>query len=203
MKYFSVGVIVVVFLLAGFLSGQYSDFFVELLDGNRAVGMLSYFFLTILAIVVAPLTSIPLIPIIVSVWGVFWSVTLSVAGWFAGSMIAFGIARKFGAPVVDKLAFVKDKKDILADIPEQKLFWYLILLRVTVPVDILSYALGLFTNVGWKLFAVTTLIGITPVIVILAQAGKFPIQVQILLVGLAVLLLVAGWLILKKKKSRN
>lgn len=202
MKYFSAGVIIIMFLVAGFVSGQYTEFFRYFLGEHRLVGMGVYFLATILAIVAAPLSSIPFIPIMVTVWGVFWTVILSIAGWFVGSMLAFGIARKFGAPVVKKLASIENHQNLLKNIPEKRLFWYLLFLRITVPVDILSYALGLFTHISWRLFAVTTLIGIIPTIILLAKVGTFPIEYQVILAVLAVCLLVIGWKVAGKAKQQ-
>ena len=189
------------FLVAGFVSQQYTEFFGYFLGEHRLVGMGAYVLVVILAIVAAPLTSIPFIPIMVTVWGVFWTVVLSIGGWFAGSMLAFWIARKFGAPMVRKLVSLEGQKNLLKNIPESKLFWYLIFLRMTVPVDILSYALGLFTNISGRLFAITTFIGVIPVIILLAKLGTFPIEYQVISVVSAVALLAIGWHAVKKNKK--
>lgn len=199
-KYIPAVAIVAIFILSSFISQEYSEALRENISQYGFFGILVYFIAVVLAVVVAPLTSIPLIPIIVSSWGVLTTVIVSIIGWTIGSMIAFWVARKFGVPVVEKMISITDnKKFFYKNISEEKMFWYLIFLRIIIPVDILSYMLGLFTNISWKLFIITTFIGVIPVIYVLAVFGSFPIKYQVIiaLVGLSFLALI----ILIKKKS--
>jgi uncharacterized membrane protein YdjX (TVP38/TMEM64 family) len=171
-----------VFLLSSFVSQEYSDFLGNFILGHKILGIVAYIIAVILAIVVAPLTSIPFIPLVVGYYGVFWTVVLSVISWTIGSLAAFWIARRFGVPVVEKLVPINEKRKIFyKNIPEKRLFWYLIFLRIIIPVDILSYMLGLFTNISWKIFAVTTFLGVIPAIAFLSLFGNVPVEYQFIL----------------------
>ena len=68
------------------------------------------------------------------------------------------------------------------------LFWTVVFLRMTVPVDILSYALGLFSTISARSFFVATIIGVTPFAFMFAYVGTLPPYTQILALGLAGLL---------------
>lgn len=46
--------------------------------------------------------------------------------------------------------------------PQKYLCWPIVLLRMAVPVDMLSYLLGLFKDLSWKVYGFATLLGITP-----------------------------------------
>jgi len=205
-RYLPAILIVAVFILSSFLSQQYSGSLEEIILQYKIQGIFIYMIVVILAIVVAPLTSIPFIPVVVGSWGIFWTVTASIISWTLGSMAAFWVAKKFGVPIVKKLVSVTDKKKLFyEDIPEEKIFWYLLFLRIIVPVDILSYMLGLFTDISWKLFTTTTLLGVIPVILFLSIFGYFSVKYQIILF-LAGISLLALFLIIKKmvkRKSRD
>lgn len=169
-----------IFVFSAFLTQQYTETLQELIMGYDFAGIILYILAIILAIVVAPFTSIPLIPLAVSLWGIFWTVIISVFGWTLGSMLAFWIARKYGSGIVRRFVSLEKIKENYKHIPENNLFWYLIFLRAVTPVDILSYALGLFTDIGWKIYFFTTLLGVIPATVILAYLGSVPVHYQII-----------------------
>ena len=201
-KYIPAIIIIIFFVSASFVSQQYADFFNELILKNKALGMIAYVIAVIGAIVIAPLTSIPFIPLVVGSWGIFWTVVMSIIGWTVGSLIAFWIARKFGAPIVGKLVSIDDKVEkFYRNIPEERLFWYLIFLRIIIPVDILSYMLGLFTNIKAKLFLITTFLGVIPVVVALAYFGNFSIRTQIIMFVIGLPLLIVAVLLGRKIKN--
>jgi uncharacterized membrane protein YdjX (TVP38/TMEM64 family) len=202
-KYIPLALIIIVFLFSSFLSQQHSDIIGEVILQNKIAGIIIYMIAVILAIVIAPLTSIPFIPLVVGVWGVFLTSVLSIIGWTLGSMAAFWIARKFGAPIVKKIVSVDDKKKrFYENISEHRMFWYLLLLRITIPVDILSYMLGLFTNISWRLFTTTTFIGVIPIVILLSVFGVLSIKYQII-VALMGIILVILFVFIKKSKSNK
>lgn len=202
-KYIPVILIVVIFIASSFVSQQYSEFLQEFILKNKLIGMLAYSTAVVLAIVVAPLTSIPFVPLVVGSWGVFWTVVVSVVSWTVGSMAAFWIARKFGIGIVKKFIPSTDKKRFFYEnIPEERVFWYLIFLRIVIPVDILSYMLGLFTHVRWKLFIFTTLIGVIPVIIFLSFFGSIPFLYQIISFASGILIILF-FVFTRKLKTKN
>ena len=191
-KYLPALLIILLFIASSFITQQYTDLVVGFVSQNKIAGVLIYFGAIITAVTIAPLTSIPLIPLMTEVWGVFWTTAISVAGWTAGSMLAFWIARKFGAPIVKKFVSVEKYEKAYENIPDKRLFLYLIFLRIITPVDLLSYALGLFTNINWKMFFWSTFIGVIPATFALSYFGTFPAknQLMIFFIGTIVLAIV-------------
>ncbi|MCK9378569.1 MAG: VTT domain-containing protein [Candidatus Moranbacteria bacterium] len=179
-----------IFVLSAFLTQQYTEAIRHLIMGYNFLGIVFYVLAIILAIVIAPFTSIPLIPLSVSLWGIFWTIIISTFGWTLGSMIAFWIARKYGSGIVGKFVSLKKIKESYKHIPQKNLFGYLIFLRIVTPVDIISYALGLFTDIGWKIYFLTTLIGVIPATVTLAYIGSIPVHYQIIafIIGMIVII---------------
>ncbi len=108
------------------------------------MSMFLYVFIVIIAVVIAPVSAMPLLPIASNMWGGFIAATLNIIGWTIGALIAFAIARKYGILLVKKLISIGKIEHVQALVPEQNIFWSIVFLRMAIPVDILSYALGLF-----------------------------------------------------------
>jgi uncharacterized membrane protein YdjX (TVP38/TMEM64 family) len=122
--------------------------------------------------------------------GSFLTSILSIISWTIGSLGAFWIARKFGASVVSRMESVDKIREVVSKVPKEKMFWYLIFLRTTIPVDILSYALGLFTNISWRMFSLTTFIGIIPATFLFSYVGSLSLQLQIPLVLIGTIVII-------------
>ena len=156
--------------------------------------MLIYGFLHILAIVIAPITVFPLIAVATGLWG--WVVTffLTLVAWEIGAIIAFIIARKWGVPLVRKLVPLKEIYKV-----EEKVsrygngFWEILFLRMIIPIDGLSYAIGLFSKVRFLPYFIATLFGIMPFLFLFAYFGAVDFIYQIIAV-LVVLILFLLWL---------
>lgn len=202
-KMIPVLVILGLFVITTAASQRYSDEVNLWVAGGGFGSVLVYIAITILAIVAAPLTSIPLIPLVVQSWGVFWTGIFSIIGWLIGSLIAFWIARKYGSPLVSKFSSIEKAKKIQRNIPKNNLFWYLIFLRMTTPVDILSYALGLFSDISWKMYFTTTLVGIIPLTFLVAYAGTLSLRYQLAYVLLAACIIAVGIVVNEKIIKRN
>lgn len=199
MKKYGLAILVILlFILSSFFSQQYSDYLVNFIGENKTGGILIYIASIVIAIVLAPLTILPFIPIAVEIWGILWTSIFSIIGLIIGSVIAFWIARKFGTVLVKKFVSLDNIAEISKKIPDRNLFWYLIFIRIIIPVDILSYALGLFTKISWKLFLSTTVIGVIPMIFILAYFGTIPIKYQLLVFVIGIILLILYKFINKK-----
>ena len=78
-------------------------------------------------------------------------------------------------------------------------FWSVVLLRLVVPMDVISYVLGLFTDIGWLKYAAATAIGLTPSAFLLAYLGKLPNAYEISAVGAGVILVAMSVLTARRK----
>jgi uncharacterized membrane protein YdjX (TVP38/TMEM64 family) len=152
--------------------------------GEGVGGMVIYVLASIVTIVLAPVATIPLIPIAAGLWGGFVTGLLNILSWLIGAMIAFVIARAVGVKFVRRIVSLERLERIEKRIPEQGVFWTIVFLRMVVPVDILSYALGLFSRVKTGLYFWATLLGITPFAFVLAYAGRIPFRYQLLVVAI-------------------
>lgn len=185
-------VLIALFLGSAYAAQAYQPQLQALVTDHAVTGILTYILLATLTTVVAPLSSAPLIPLAGSVWGPIATGIASIIGWLLGSIIAFMLARKYGKSIVERLAPNTDIDAWQERIPEKNLFWTIVFLRIAVPVDALSYALGLFSNISPLTYTLATLIGITPFAFIWAYVGVLPFTTQLAvgIIGLALTLLV-------------
>lgn len=172
------------FIAVAHITARYSDDIVQVFESLRGIeGISAYISGEIAATVIAPLSFLPAVPIAVKLWGPFMTALLTLAGGMAGSMIAFFIARRFGTPVVRRFVSI-EKLERLAriedHIPPHNLFWSIVVLRLALPIDILSYVLGLFTHISAGAYARATLIALVPFSFLFAYISNISVIFQIL-----------------------
>ncbi|MEX0919225.1 MAG: VTT domain-containing protein [Parcubacteria group bacterium] len=195
----SIVVLLLLFIAGALTAHFYGDYIESKLDLG-VWGMLIYVVVTILATVVAPLSTVPLIPLVVAIWGPLVTSLLNVFSWGVGSVIAFGIARRYGKPIVRRFIDMNSVAKYERALGENYLFWNVLILRALIPVDILSYAIGIFTNMKFSHYVIATFVGITPFAFILPYALEAPLYFQIFVFFLVLLALYIGYRKVSKVK---
>ncbi len=172
--------VAILFVETSLLSTKYQSTLQHFMSQDELKSKLLYVFITILAIVIAPFSTLPLLPLAASMWGWFTAALLTICGWVIGSQIAFLLARTYGKPLVKKLISLDGLESLEDRFPSRNLFFTVTLMRMVLPVDILSYALGLFSKIDHKRFFFSTLIGVTPFAFIFAYTGTLSLKLQAL-----------------------
>lgn len=195
----SVVLIGVLFLLVSYFVGKTFNFWQGLIEEYYYLGIFIYILLAIISVVVAPLATVPLIPLASALWGPFLAALFSIIGWAFGSVIVFYIAKEYGKKYVSKFVSLEEIERVERALPEKNLFFGLIILRILIPADLLSYALGLFTKINYWMFIVTTIIGMIPLAFVFAYLGGIPLIYQaVILAGGSVVFLLMIRKIVKK-----
>lgn len=180
--------IVVLFVFTSYLT-QKNITFLESLIGEGITGIIIYLAIITLEIVFAPISVAPLIPIASAIWGWQISGLLSLIGWTVGSLVAFQIGKKYGTPLIEKKEYFKKIRKFESVIPQRNKFLGIVLLRLTIPFDIISYAIGIFTQIDWKKYTLATFIGYAPMAFGLAYLGTFELKYQILLILVGIVII--------------
>jgi uncharacterized membrane protein YdjX (TVP38/TMEM64 family) len=156
-------------------------------------GIAAFIVLTAIFVVfLLPLDVSVLIPLAAVVWGPVGTAIMSVAGWTLGSSVAFFLARRFGAPVVARLAgkarLREAERTAKRTIPKRHLFWWALITQALLPIDLISYVFGLFTDIELGPYALATALGDLVPGFFFAYAGTLPAWYQIgaLIIGLAI-----------------
>jgi uncharacterized membrane protein YdjX (TVP38/TMEM64 family) len=137
---------------------------------HPVLGAGSYFVLVVASVVLLPLSSLPLLPFATKMFGVLQTALLSAAGWWIGCLIAFQIAR-LGRRYLERVTSMEALDRIEANIPDDVGFGGIVVLRMILPVDVVSFALGLLKRLRFRTYAVASLIGILPFAFVISYAG--------------------------------
>ncbi len=191
--------IATLFLISAFIVQVNEQYFIDLIGTKGIVGIVIYVLLAITTTVIAPLSSVPLMPIASSVWGTLVTAIASIIGWWIGSLIAFYISRTYGRVVVERFVAAEKILALEKRVPVKNIFWSIVILRMAVPVDVLSYVLGLFSDIQWRTYAVASLLGIIPFAFIFAYIGTIPFVYQIIVVVISIVVVLAIW---KRRKIK-
>lgn len=145
---------------------------------NDITGMISFILLFALVTIIAPLTAIPLVVPASAIFGPFLTSIYSIAGWTIGAAIAFTIARHLGKPILTSFVSLEKLEKYEKYFGERVEFLGLVLLRMVLPVDLLSYAVGLLSRISFKKYILATVIGISPFAFVFAYIGDALSQKQ-------------------------
>jgi uncharacterized membrane protein YdjX (TVP38/TMEM64 family) len=200
-EYASIGVVAAVLLAAVFMVRSFAAPIRTFIDDHTFWGLGLYIGLNIVDAVAAPGVTLPLIPIAVRVWGRVPAALATTAGWTAGSLVAFAIARRWGVPIVRKLTSFARVRAMRRFIPAD-LFWSVVLIRLVLPMDVISYVLGLFTDINWASYAGATALGLTPSAFLLAYFGKLPNGYEIIAFAVGIMAVIAALLVARRRRSR-
>jgi uncharacterized membrane protein YdjX (TVP38/TMEM64 family) len=197
-EYLSLAAVAAVLVGAVWLARIHAESLKQFIDHKPLQGVVVYIILNILDAVIAPGATLPLIPIAARAWGRVPAALVTTAGWTAGSLVAFYIARRWGSPIVKKLTSMERVKRLQPYVPKNP-FWSVVLLRLVVPMDVISYVLGLFTEMTGPTYALATALGLTPSAFILAYIGRTPRAYDIIMFGIGGA--VIGWIIYSTRRG--
>lgn len=179
----------------------------SMIDGGTMTSYVIYTLLLIGAVVFMPVTVMPLIPMSAAVIGPFTTGVLSVIGWTVGGALAFLIARYLGRPIVQKFVSLEELDNVVASIPKETRFLSIVLLRLTLPVDLISYAIGISKSVGFWEYTLATLIGVSWFSFAFAYMGEalFERNISLLLSvgGVSLAVFIGGWYALRRSQNRR
>lgn len=195
-------IVILLYLLLSSIIQQNSDHIDAAISGKHYSGIPIYILIMIFDVVILPL-GIPFIPVISQIYGVPLGILLTLVGWLLGCTIAFFIARKYGMRVVKKLASKKSIDEVEKILPRRGIFFFIIFLRMFLPLDVGSYGLGIFSKVSYWKYILASAIGVLPTTIILLYIGQMPLPYELLalILGAIFIFVVLIWYLEKRKKK--
>jgi len=179
------------------------QYLIEVTQEHSWLSYVTFVGLMFVATVVAPITVLPLVPMLAPVFGPFVAGLLSVIGWTSGAMVAFLIARYFGRPVVQHFISLEAVDKAIERIPEKTQFFMIVLIRMALPVDALSYALGFVKGIPFWSYSAATALGVSWFSFVFAYMGTAYIASEwpfiIGLGSLSLVVFVASWYVLLRQ----
>jgi len=180
-------------------------FLENMIADNSIASAAIFIFLMFITTVIAPLAMLPMVPMIAPFFGPFLTAIYTIVGWGFGAIVAFLLARHIGRPLLEKIVSLEEIEKYESRIPENMTFWGLVLLRMVVPVDILSYALGFLSKIPLYRYSLATIIGISPFAFLFSYMGDSFLDGDYfvftsIFVGSLVMFIVVFYLLIKNKK---
>lgn len=188
-----------ILIFAVLLVRAHSAAITTFIQQNPIKGVCLFLGLNILDAVLAPGATLPLIPVAARAWGHFAAALVTTAGWTAGSLLAFSIARRWGSPLVTKLTSIERLRQ-MKDYAPKDVFWSIVVLRLVMPMDLLSYVLGLFTHITWGKYVAATAFGVTPPAFLLAYLGRLPHAYDIFAFGIGGVVVI-GYVVAARRRA--
>ncbi len=170
----------------------------QMLYAHSRLGIATFVATSMLAVLAPMLSNLPLVPLAVLMWGPWWTASLLLLGWVAGAALSFVLGRHARAWILRRFPSVARHADIDRLIHPQYRVGSLVLLRMTFPVDVLSYALGMFSrNTTLSQNVVSTLLGAAPFALAFALFPTLSFTVQLIVFGVSVLTfaLYVAWIV--------
>jgi uncharacterized membrane protein YdjX (TVP38/TMEM64 family) len=138
--------VVALFAAGLWLARLYAGPISEALAAHSMLGIALFFLSSAVAVLLPMLTNLPLVPLAVLAWGPGWTALILLLGWVVGAGLSFALGRHAQATILRHFPSVRRHAQIDRLIHPQHRQLSLIMLRMTFPVDVLSYALGLFSR---------------------------------------------------------
>lgn len=144
--FFSIVVIIVsLFWYSSIIQDEFYvivNFFSKLVLQNETLAVFVFVLLAALSALMSPLTSIPLVPIAVVIWGGIPTTIFLLSGWLIGDTIAYLIGRYLGYKTV--CYFVSSEKidEVISVVKKHTNFSRGLLLRLILPAEF-GYAFGI------------------------------------------------------------
>lgn len=145
-KVFHYSVVAILLVTSVLFIQAYATQLRELVADHAGLGIVVFLISSVLAVLLPLLTNLPLIPIAAVTYGEGLTATLLLLGWTTGSAMAFSLGRYLRAATLRQFPSANQYADIDRLIHPKHRLWSLVLLRMTFPVDILSYSLGIFSR---------------------------------------------------------
>jgi len=149
------------------------DRFRDWVQLHGILGPIVYVFCVILQVVIAVIPGEPLELVGGYAFGAWLGTALCLAGIFIGSILVFGLVRRYGIRLVE-IFFSADKlKELkfLKQSPKRTLLFTIIYMIPGTPKDMLCYFAGL-TDMKWKTFMLISLLGRFPSLVTSTIGGN-------------------------------
>ena len=138
--------VLLLFAAGLWVARQYAEPLGATLAEHSAMGIAVFLVSSAVAVLLPMLTNLPLLPLAVLAWGPGWSALILLTGWVLGAGLSFVLGRHAQGAILRRFPSVQRHAEIDRLIHPRHRLLSLIMLRMTFPVDVLSYALGMFSR---------------------------------------------------------
>lgn len=170
--------VIIAVALVFWYSYQLQDVFYNLVQNagyyiaaHTFLGAAVFIGLAALSAMLAPFSSVPLVPAAVIIWGESLTLILLLGGWILGGVCSYILARFVGYKFIGKLTSLRQLEAYRQKIKPSSEFWYVLLFRIIMPSEIPGYLLGLL-RYPFARYLIITFIAELPVAIFTVMASE-------------------------------
>lgn len=182
------------------------NIFNELVIQNEILAVLVFILLAVAAALISPLTSIPLVPIAVVIWGSLPTTIFLLSGWLIGDTISYFVGRYLGYKTVCYFVSAEKIDELSSVVKKHTTFFKGLLLRLVLPAE-LGYAFGII-RYNFLSYLLLTLLAELPFAIISTYASEAvisgdTIKFLLLMIALITGVFLAVRVVHKNNKAKN
>lgn len=166
--------------------------FEEFIEQHLILAPIAFVLISAISMLLGMISSVPIVPLAVVVWGTTATILMLLFGWLAGGCLSYVIGRYAGYPLVGAIVGRQRLEKWISGLKPRMNFPLLLLFRLAAPSET-GYVFGIFRYNFW-LYLLITFLAELPVALLVVYASDALIQTNWQL--LAILLLVGVILIM-------
>ena len=152
------------------------EFFKIYAHKNHTIAGFIFVGLAALSALLAPLSSVPIVPGAILIWNDFLVLFLLWAGWNIGHFIAYYIGRYAGYNIIKRMADTKKIKHYQKRLLGKKGFFFILFFCLAMPAEVPGYVLGIMRYPAWKYIIAVSLSEIPFAIITIYASDAFIAQ---------------------------
>lgn len=154
-----------------------------------AMGLFSLF--AFLSVLLGPLSSAPIVPVAIVLWGKFMTLFLMLTGWVVGAVVSYVVGKYAGYPIVIRLLSKKRVDEWMRRVSRHATFFLALMFRLALPAET-GYVFGLLRYPFWKFFLITLTVEIPTGLGLIFVGDAFvtqnlPLFLSLMVLGFGVL----------------
>ena len=154
-------------------------------EAHQTLGILVFMTLAAVSAMLAPFSSLPLIPVAIILWGGAWTIAFLVAGWLVGHTITYAFGYYAGYPVVKKFIAFEKIEQLSRKFSKKSEFLLVLLFRLAMPAEMAGYVLGT-ARYDFSKYFLATFIAEIPLAIITVYASEALIKREPMILAIVV-----------------
>lgn len=138
---------------------------------NQILVAVVFVALAALSAMLSPFSSVPLVPIVIMIWGNLLTASLLLLGWMLGGVFTYAIGYYAGYPLVSQLSSFEKIRYYKEKLSQRREFLLVLLFRFAMPAEVPGYVLGI-ARYSFGKYLLATFLAELPFAIITSYASQ-------------------------------
>ena len=146
--------------------------FEEFIGQYPILAMAAFVLLSAISMLLGMVSSVPIAPLAVAIWGTTITLLLLLFGWLLGGCASYAIGRYAGYPLIGRITGRRRLKEWMLKLKSRMTFPLLFLFRLAMPSET-GYVFGIFRYDFWRYLLITFLAELPFALLVVYASGAF------------------------------